>query len=381
MAKTRGWRWSLPALLLAGPAYASGSNLNMTPGVTDISQQVYDLHMTIFWICCAIGAVVFSAMFVSILLHRKSRGVKPATFHESTKVEIIWTAIPVLILIVMAIPATRVLIAMEDTSDSDVTVLITGSQWRWHYEYLDYDINYFSILATPRGQIEGRLPKGENYLLEVDRPLVIPTDKKVRFLMTSDDVIHSWWVPDFAIKKDTNPGFINEAWTQVNEPGIYRGQCAELCGMDHGFMPIVVIAKEPADFEIWAKAEEERIAEIRAEEQRLLALQMNLDEQMELGERVYLAHCAACHQPNGEGLPPMFPALKGNQVATQDRAEHIRVMVDGRPGTSMASFARQLSLRELTSVITYGRNAWGNDTGDVVQAAEVYEYMQGKGSN
>ncbi len=255
MAKAHRYRCSLLSLLFVEMASAAEMPLNMTQGVTDISQQVYDLHMTIFYICCAIGLVVFGIMFWAILHHRKAKGVQPAQFHESTKVEILWTAIPVVILIVMAIPATKTLIAMEDTTDADVTVLITGSQWKWHYKYLDYPVEYYSLLATPRKQIDNKIAKGENYLLEVDRPLVIPTGKKVRFLTTSDDVIHSWWVPAFAVKKDANPGFINESWAMVNTPGVYRGQCAELCGKDHGFMPVVVIAKEPADFDQWIRTE------------------------------------------------------------------------------------------------------------------------------
>ncbi len=379
MTKTRSLRWSLPALLLAATANATDMPLNMTKGVTEISQQVYDLHMTIFWICCAIGAVVFGAMFWSILRHRKARGVQPAQFHESTKVEILWTAIPVVILILMAIPATKTLIAMEDTTEADVTVLVTGSQWKWHYKYLNTDVEFYSLLATPKEQINNRFAKGDNYLLEVDRPLVIPTGKKVRFLMTSDDVIHSWWVPAFAVKKDANPGFINEAWTRVEEPGIYRGQCAELCGKDHAFMPVVVIAKSPADYEQWLNGEAERIAKAKAEEQELLAMNMSMDELMSVGERTYIAYCAACHQPNGEGLAGIFPALKGSSLALNDMAGHIDIVLNGKAGTSMQAYAKQLSLKEIAAVITYERNAWGNNTGELVQAADVHAVLQGKG--
>ncbi|MDR6984833.1 cytochrome c oxidase subunit 2 [Rheinheimera pacifica] len=379
MTKTRSLRWSLPTLLLAATVDATDMPLNMTRGVTEISQQVYDLHMTIFWICCAIGAVVFGIMFWSIVRHRKARGVQPAQFHESTKVEILWTAIPVLILILMAIPATKTLIAMEDTTEADVTVLVTGSQWKWHYKYLENDVEFYSLLATPKEQITNRFAKGENYLLEVDRPLVIPTGKKVRFLMTSDDVIHSWWVPAFAVKKDANPGFINEAWTRVDEPGIYRGQCAELCGKDHGFMPIVVIAKSPADYEQWVNGEAERIAKAKAEEQELLAMNMSMDELMSVGARTYTAYCAACHQPSGEGLPGIFPALKGSAMALNDMPGHINIVLNGKAGTSMQAYARQLSLKEIAAVITYERNAWGNNTGELVQAADVHAVMQGKG--
>ncbi|GAB2927974.1 hypothetical protein GCM10027181_28670 [Rheinheimera gaetbuli] len=351
----------------------------MTQGVTEISQQVYDLHMTIFWICCVIGAVVFGIMFWSIFRHRKARGVQPAQFHESTKVEILWTAIPVVILIIMAIPATKTLIAMEDTTEADVTVLVTGSQWKWHYKYLNHDVEFYSLLATQKEQINNKFAKGENYLLEVDRPLVIPTGKKVRFLMTSDDVIHSWWVPAFAVKKDANPGFINEAWTRVDQPGVYRGQCAELCGKDHAFMPIVVIAKAPADYAAWLDAEQQRIAKAKAEEQELLAMNMSMDELMSVGERTYIAHCAACHQPNGEGLGGIFPALKGSAMALNDKAAHIDIVLNGKAGTSMQAYAKQLSLKELAAVITYERNAWGNNTGELIQAADVHAAAQGKG--
>lgn len=379
MTKTRSLRWSLPTLLLAATANATDMPLNMTKGVTEISQQVYSLHMTIFWICCAIGAVVFGIMFWSIVRHRKARGVQPAQFHESTKVEILWTAIPVIILIIMAIPATKTLIAMEDTTEADVTVLVTGSQWKWHYKYLDHDVEFYSLLATPKEQIVNKFAKGENYLLEVDRPLVIPTGKKVRFLMTSDDVIHSWWVPAFAVKKDANPGFINEAWTRVEQPGTYRGQCAELCGKDHGYMPIVVIAKEPADYELWLKGEADRIAKAKAEEQELLAMNMTMEELMAVGERTYTAYCAACHQPNGEGLPGIFPALKGSSMALNDMPGHIDIVLNGKAGTAMQAYAKQLSLKEIAAVITYERNAWGNSTGELVQAADVHAVMQGKG--
>lgn len=379
MTKTRSLRWSLPPLLFAATASAADMPLNMTKGVTEISQRVYHLHMTIFWICCIIGAVVFGIMFWSIVRHRKARGVQPAQFHESTKVEILWTAIPVVILVLMAIPATKTLIAMEDTTEADVTVVVTGSQWKWHYKYLEHDVEFYSLLATQKEQIANKFAKGENYLLEVDRPLVLPTGKKVRFLMTSDDVIHSWWVPAFAVKKDANPGFINEAWTRIDEPGIYRGQCAELCGKDHGYMPVVVIAKAPAEYEQWLAGEEARIAKAKAEEQELLAMNMSMEELMSVGERTYTAYCAACHQPNGEGLPGIFPALKGSNIALNDQAAHIDIVLNGKAGTAMQAYAKQLSLKEIAAVITYERNAWGNSTGELVQAADVHGVMQGKG--
>lgn len=352
--------------------------LNLRKGVSDISEQVYDLHMLMFIICVVIGVLVFSVMFYSMIFHRKSRGAKPANFHESVKVEIAWTIIPFVILVVMAFPAAKTLIAMEDTSAPDVTVLVTGSQWKWHYKYMDNDVEFFSVLATQPEQISNKFDKGENYLLEVDRPLVIPTGKKVRFLVTSDDVIHSWWVPDFAVKKDANPGFINEAWTNVNEPGIYRGQCAELCGKDHGFMPVVVIAKEPAAYEAWISEQQDIQRKANEEEQRLLAMNMSMDELMSTGEQVYMRACAACHQPNGKGLPGVFPALAGSEMALNDIPGHIDIVINGKAGTSMQAFDKQLTMSEIAAVVTYERNAWGNNTGDMIQAKDVNALMNGQ---
>jgi len=361
----------------AGTSHPDAYQLNMRKGVTDISMQVYDLHMTIMIICAVIGVIVFGIMLYSLIFHRKSLGVKPADFHESVKVEIAWTVVPFVILMVMAVPAARTLIAMEDTSEADVSIIVTGSQWKWHYNYMDNDVEYYSLLATQPEEISNKFEKGSNYLLEVDRPLVIPTGKKVRFLITSDDVIHSWWVPDFAVKKDANPGFINEAWTKVNEPGVYRGQCAELCGKDHGFMPVVVIAKEPAEYANWIQEQEEISRSARIEEQRLLDMNMDMEELMSVGERVYQTACAACHMPNGEGLPGVFPALKGSDIALNNKPKHIDLVVNGVPGTAMPSFAKQLSMKEIAAVVTYERNAWGNDTGETVQAKDVNAIMNG----
>lgn len=367
---------SAPLLALATSA-SERSDLNLRPGVTDISQQVHGLHMMMFYICVAIAVVVFGLMFYSMIRHRKSKGAKPANFHDNVKVEIAWTVVPFLILIAMAVPAANTLIDMEDVSKPDLTVLVTGSQWKWHYKYMDNDVEFFSLLATQREQIENKFTKGENYLLEVDRPLVIPTGQKVRFLITSDDVIHSWWVPDFAVKKDANPGFINEAWTNVNEPGVYRGQCAELCGKDHGFMPIVVIAKDPDDYNAWI-AEQEAIAQRAAEEeQRLLAMSMSMEELMSTGKGIHDSVCAACHMPNGEGLPGVFPSIKGSQIALEDQQAHIEIIVYGSAGTAMQSFAKQLTMSEIAAVITYQRNAWGNNTGDMVQAKDINAVMNG----
>ncbi len=246
-------RLSLSCLMLAlaGPARAGWDTLNMPVGVTEVSRIVYDLHMLIFWICVVIGVIVFGAMFYSIARHRKARGAVAADFHESTTVEVIWTIIPFLILIAMAVPATATLIKMEDSRNPEMTIKITGYQWLWHYEYLDHGFGHYSYLKTPRAAIQDRAEKGENYLLEVDRPLVVPTDTKIRLLLTANDVLHAWWVPDLALKKDAIPGFINEMWTKIDEPGIYRGQCAELCGRDHGFMPIEVHAIPKDEYQAW----------------------------------------------------------------------------------------------------------------------------------
>ena len=370
--------------LMTAPVFAESKDqieqyqLNMTKGATDISAGVYDMHMLMFVICVLIGAGVFIAMFISMYFHRKSRGAKPANFHENVKVEIAWTVIPFVILVVMAVPAMNLLIDMEDASEPDVSILVTGSQWKWHYKYMDSEVEFFSKLATQADQISGKIPKGKNYLLEVDRPLVIPTGQKVRFLITSDDVIHSWWVPDFGFKQDANPGFINDAWTNVNEPGVYRGQCAELCGKDHGFMPIVVIAKDPADYNKWISDQVAIQQQAKEKEQRLLSMNMTMDDAMEIGENVYNANCAACHMPNGEGLPGVFPALKGSQIAVADEPKHIDILINGVTGSAMQSYAKQLTMSEIAAVVTYERNAWGNDTGDLVQAKDINSAMNGQ---
>ncbi|NAW83132.1 cytochrome c oxidase subunit II [Vibrio sp. V43_P6S15P86] len=352
-------------------SWSKENDYNMTKGVTAISGQVYELHMLIFYICCVIALIVFGVMFYSIFRHRKSKGAVAAHFHESTKVEIIWTVIPIIILVAMAIPATKTLVAMEDTSQSDITVKITGSQWKWHYSYFGEDVEFFSLLATSQKQIDGIETKGAHYLLEVDNPLVLPVNRKVRFLMTSDDVIHSWWVPDFAVKKDTIPGFINEAWTRIDEPGVYRGQCAELCGRAHGFMPVVVHAMEEEKFDEWLASKKEEIALQKAAAQEALSQDLSMEELMSQGESIYTARCAVCHQANGEGISGAFPAIKGSPIATGPISEHIDVIVNGRPGTAMQSFSNQLSDKEIAAVITYQRNAWGNDTGDTLQASDV----------
>ncbi len=382
---------AIATLVMASTAMAI--QFDMTPGATDISHKVFELHRFMLYICMVIGVGVFGMMFYSIFAHRKSKGVKPADFHESTLVEVIWTIVPFIILIVMAIPATRVLIAMNDSGDADLTVRVTGSQWKWHYEYLSYGdqkdvgLGYLSVLSTPRDAYEHQgkgvlnmsknqpdFVKNPHYLAEVDKPLVIPTGKKVRFLVTSDDVIHAWWVPDFAIKKDAIPGFINEVWVNVpvGKEGIYRGRCAELCGKDHAFMPIVVEARSQADFAVWlketkVKTEEEAKAAANSVDYKFA----DLAEANKLGEEVYESKCVACHQAGGVGMPPMFPALKGSKIAADKarRADHIQIVNAGK--NAMPAWKGILSPKEMAAVITFERNAWGNNTGDLVQPSDV----------
>ncbi len=358
--------WGVALLLGSGPGHAEYM-FNLMEGVTDISHRVYDLHMLVFWICVVVCVGVFAVLIYSIMTHRKSKGAVPATFHESTTVEIIWTTIPFLILVGMAVPATTTLLALEDTRDADMSIQVTGYQWKWKYDYLDEDISFFSVLTTPREQITGDAPKGETYLMDVDNPVVVPINKKIRFLITSNDVIHSWWVPDLGWKQDAVPGFINDAWTELKEPGTYRGKCAELCGKDHGFMPIVLIAKTEEDYAAWvAEQKGAAAAEVEAATQT-----WTMDDLMARGESVYNTNCAACHQPNGQGIPGVFPAIAGSAIATGDVTGHTDIVMNGKAGTAMQAFGAQLNDVDLAAVITYQRNAFGNDAGDMVQPSDV----------
>ncbi len=362
---------------LAVPAAAFADELNMRVGVTEISRDVYDLHMLIFWICVVIGAVVFGVMFWSIIHHRRSAGYEAASFHENTKIEIAWTVGPLLILIAMAVPATEVLVRMYDTGGEDMTVEVRGYQWKWQYKYLDDDFNetfgFMSNLKTSQDEIYERTNKGEHYLLDVDKPLVIPTNRKVRFLLTANDVIHAWWVPDFGIKRDAIPGIINELWAIVPEPGIYRGQCTELCGKDHGFMPIVVQVLDEADYDVWYGEQ------LQAAQARKAALSKTFtpEELMAEGESVYGTYCVACHQPTGQGIPPVYPALAGSPKVTGSQADQIQILWEGVPGSAMQSFASQLDAAQIAAVVHYTRNSFGNNVGDVTQPRDVVEWSEG----
>lgn len=365
----------LSCLAFLPAAEAKMQQLNMHEGVTPISHDIYWLHMTIFYICVAIAVLVFGVLIFSLFKYRRSKGAVADKFHEHAIVELIWTVIPFLILICMAIPATRVLIRMDNSEDSDVTIKITGYQWKWKYEYLDQGISFYSNLSTPQEQLTNQAPKGEFYLLEVDKPLVVPVNKKIRFLVTANDVIHSWWVPELGIKRDAIPGYIHEAWAKIEKPGVYRGQCAELCGVNHGFMPIVVEAVPVEQFEQWVTQQTGKKISLATPTRKV----MTKSELMEEGKKLYGNVCAICHKPDGAGMPPAFPALKGGKITTGPVAEHINIVLHGKQGTAMVAFADQLSDEEIASIVTYERNAWGNEdvsrygkaAGGIVQPAEV----------
>jgi cytochrome c oxidase subunit 2 len=413
--------------LMSSVAHAE-FGLNMTQGVTDTSRQVYDLHMLILWVCVAIGVVVFGAMIYSMIYHRKSQGAVAAQFHESVTAELAWTIIPFVILIAMAIPATKVLIDMHDASEADMSIKVTGYQWKWRYEYIGEDVDFYSSLdaeSNAARKVGSDIDPSsvQDYLLNVDNALVIPAGKKVRFLLTASDVIHAWWVPAFGWKKDAVPGFINEAWVKVDEPGVYRGQCAELCGRDHGFMPIVVEVKSQEDYAVWlaeqkgttvaAEEVKEAVTEakaavaeaVEATETAITAVVKAADTAVEevvkaadtavagvvataeaavtevvdtataavqvSGADVYNAQCAACHQATGSGVPGVFPALTGSPITTGPADAHIDMVMNGKAGTAMAGFKDRLSDAEIAAVITYERNSLGNSVGDEVLPSAI----------
>ena len=355
-------------LAFLSPLAAAQNQVNMSPGVTEIGADIFELHMLIMWICVVIGVAVFAVMFYSIYAHRKSKGHQASQFHESTKVEVAWTVVPFLILIAMAVPATSTLLEVYDNDEAELDILITGYQWKWKYEYLvesGEPVAFFSNLATSQEEIYNTDKKGDNYLLEVDEPLVIPTNTKVRFLVTANDVIHSWWVPEIAVKRDAIPGFINEAWTRVPEEGIYRGQCTELCGAYHGVMPVEVHAVSRDEFDAWMAAKRGAAAA-----QTQLAMQtLSVDDLMDQGKAVYDSACLACHGAQGQG--GIGNAIAGSAVVMGDLSNHMAVVAKGVSGTAMQAFGGQLNDVEMAAVLTYQRNAFGNNTGDVVQPGDV----------
>ncbi len=356
---------ALAAAVFPGAALAAWE-YNFQNGVTPVAQNIERLHEFIFWICCAIFVGVFGVMFYSLIKHRKSTGHQAAQFHENTLVEIVWTVIPFLILLFMAFPATRTILSAHDTSAPDMTIKVTGYQWKWNYDYMQEGFGYYSSLATPLAQIDGREPKGPNYLLEVDHPLVVPVDTKVRVLITANDVIHSWWVPAFGIKQDAIPGFVRDTWFRAEKVGVYRGQCAELCGKEHAFMPVVVDVRSKDDYAKW----------LAEQKSKLGAASANADQPMDMaaliahGADVFNANCAHCHQQNGKGVPGAFPALDGSKVVNGPKADQIAIVLNGKAGTAMPSW-KQLSDADIASVITYTRNSWSNKTGEAIEPAEI----------
>lgn len=370
----------LAALSLSGGAladlYDAASKFNMPQGVTDVSREIYWLHMTVFWITVAIGIVVFGLMFWAMIFHRKSPDRQPATFDDNKYLEVAWTVVAALILVVIAWPATVSLWRVNDTSASDLTIETRAYQWKWQYKYLDENqntqVSFFSNMATPEGEIQNRETKGQYYLLEVDEMLVIPTNRKVRFLVTSNDVIHAFWVPDFGIKGDAVPGYVNERWTIVTEPGVYRGQCTELCGRNHAFMPIVVRVLEENEYEQWYAQKVKQQKEI----DELSKQEWTSDQLFARGQEVYVKNCVACHLVNGQGLPPAFPSLVGTDMVLNDQAAHIDIVYNGKAGTAMQAFGLQLNPVDLAAVIHYERNAWGNKSGDVTTPLDILKIAQ-----
>ena len=359
----------LAGLANAGAAHAIAWYFQ-TPA-SGIARDIDQLHQYIMWLIIAIFIGVFGFMFWSVYAHRKSKGHAAEQFHENTTVEILWTVIPAIILVIIAWPVTKTVIAQKDTSAPELTIKVTGYQWKWGYDYIKGEgegISFLSTLSTPREQIEGSAPKGENYLLEVDNEVVVPVGKKVRVIVTAADVIHAWWIPAFGAKQDAIPGFLRDIWFRAEEIGTFRGQCTELCGKEHAFMPIVVRVVSPEDYSKWV-GERKKVASASAED---ASRTWSVDELVARGEKVYAANCVACHQGTGRGMPPAFPALAGSRVVTGEEHGQIDLVLNGKPGTAMAAFGKQLSDTDLAAVITFTRKSWGNKASEV-QPAEVKE--------
>ena len=357
-------------VLPAASAWAGESSVNLQTPVTQIASEIYNMHTLMLVICLVIFVAVFGVMFWSVFHHRKSKGAVAAHFHENTTVEILWTVVPVLILLGMAYPATKTVIAMKDTTNPDITIKATGYQWKWGYDYIKGEgegIKFVSNMSTPQDQIQGKAAKGEHYLLEVDNPVVVPVGKKIRLLLTANDVIHAWWVPALGVKQDAIPGFIRDTWFRADKEGVYRGNCAELCGKDHGFMPIEVHVLSADKYAAWVSEQQASHAVVADDANR----EWSMDELVAKGEQVFAANCAACHQSTGQGMPPAFPALDGSAVVQGPAPTQIDIVMNGREGTAMAAFGKQLTDTDLAAVITYTRNAWSNSTGDAIQPAEI----------
>ena len=359
-------------------------DVNIPQPASPIAAQIYGLHMYILWVCVTIFVVVFGFMFYSIFKFRKSKGAKAdVNFHESTLIEIIWTIIPFIILIAMAVPATKTILDMKDTSSPDMTVKVTGFQWGWRYDYSAEDFGFYSNLSTPWSQIgqPGTGPtekQGVDYLLEVDNPMVVPVGKRVRLLVTSNDVIHGWYVPQLGINQYGIPGFIKDVWFKADMVGTFKGQCSQICGKLHGYMPIAVVVKSEADYAKWVAESKAKwgtkvltagvaVVAASAEDDSKV---FTLAEARQKGESVYAANCVACHQPNGKGMPPAFPSLVGSKIVLGPSDQQINILLNGKPGTAMQSFAR-LSNSEIAAVISFTKNSFGNSVGKVTQPAEI----------
>ena len=367
--------------LISLSAWAS-YDVNIPPPATPVSAQIYGLHMYILWICAVIFVIVFGAMFYSIFKFRKSKGAVPdVNFHESTLIEIIWTIIPFIILLAIAIPSTKAVLDMKDTANPDMTIKVTGFQWGWRYDYAADDVGFYSNLATPWSQIgqpgqEATEKRGDDYLLEVDNPMVVPVNKRVRVLITANDVIHGWYVPQLGVNQYGIPGFIKDAWFTAEKVGTFKGQCSQICGKLHGFMPITVIVKSEADYAKWLESAKTKWSSKPAPVAAAAApaedsnKKYTLAELKTQGEKIYAANCVACHQANGKGMPPAFPPLAGSKVVLAAADQQINVVLNGRSGTAMQPFGR-LSDTELAAVITYTKNSFGNSAGTMVQPADI----------
>jgi cytochrome c oxidase subunit 2 len=373
---------AMSGLLFAGAALAVGdvpggpavNEINLQPPATKIAEELYSLHTLMLILCTVIFIGVFAVMFYSIFAHRKSKGHKASNFHESTTVEIIWTIVPFIIVVLMALPATKTVVAMKDTTNADVTIKVTGYQWKWGYDYVKgpgEGISFLSTLATPRSETDGRQPISTTYLQEVDNPLVVPVGKKIRIITTANDVVHSWYVPAFGVKQDAIPGFVRDTWFKAEKVGTFRGFCTELCGKEHAFMPVVVEVLSTDDYAKWVDAQKKKMAAGQDDPNKTYTMA----ELMERGGKVYAANCAVCHQPTGKGAGA-FPALDGSKVANGAIAEHVSIVLKGK--NAMPSWAPTLNDVEIASVVTFERNSWGNHTGDILQPKQVADARNGK---
>ncbi|NGZ86114.1 cytochrome c oxidase subunit II [Duganella aceris] len=353
--------------------------INLQPPATQIATEIYSLHNWMMIVCLVIFFAVFGVMFYSIFKHRKSLGHKPATFHESTAVEIAWTVVPFLIVIGMALPATRTVVGMKDTSNADITIKATGMQWKWGYDYLKGEgegISFLSNLSTPRSQVgapgfEPTEKRGDNYLMEVDNEIVVPVKKKIRVVTTANDVIHSWSIPAFGVKQDAIPGFVRDTWFRAEHTGTYRGYCSELCGKEHAFMPIVVKVVTDAEYTAWVDGKKKEMAALADDPNKT----WTIDELKTKGEKVYTTNCVVCHQANGKGVPGAFAPLDGSEVVNGPKAEQINVLLHGKKSGKYSAEMpgwKQLSDTDIAAVITYTRNSWSNKAAEnIVQPAEV----------